>query len=895
MRLAAGTRLDGYEILALLGTGGMGEVYRARDSQLKREVAIKVLPQFVSQDSDRLRRFEQEAQAAAALNHPNILAVHRFGSFEGAPYLVSELLEGGTLRQQLEHGSMPTRKAIEYGAQIARGLAAAHEKGIVHRDLKPENLFVTKDGRVKILDFGLAKLTKAQSASNDLGTTVNLGTDPGIVMGTVGYMSPEQVRGKAADHRTDIFAFGAILYEMLAGKRVFQRPTSPETMTAILNEDPPDISQVTANIPLAMQRLVHRCLEKNPEQRFQSASDLAFALDALSDSGSSSSANAANVVTGVGRRWKIIVLAAVAVLALSIGGFFVFLHHKPKLTDKDRASVATEKKPPVQRQLTALPSGDSVLAAVISPDGRMLAYTDRSEGLVLLQIDSGEKRLFPNLGQVSPVAWFSDGVHLLVSPSNLHGLLKVSTLDGSTRRLLDESFFLVSASISPDAANIALVGGFGAEEGEVWVMGIGGEGLHRIKDVSNGRSYASIAWSPTSKRLALTSFVGSVDQPQEVSLQSCDPDGGRCSVILSDKKLIGWNGVTDVVWSSDSRVFYHQLDREGHENIWSIPVDPGSGKVTGSPSLVTSQTAFRPSGLSLSEDGKKLAFLGNRQLDTVQLLDPRRTDVKLEAAQEIKGDTWDKELSGWTPDSAAILFSSNPRQRWGIFKHDVRTKLTTPLMVGPDDYYDPAVSSDGRWLLFTAQSADRNGNHPRQFMRMPLNGGSASAVASGEVSCRCASKTNECVISETEKDGLAFSLFDPLQGRGRHLAQTEPVGELDWSLSADGKKLSWVSKSDLSRIEILDIQSSAKSAIELKGLRVQTLSWDPDNEHFYVSGTLGSNFVISSAGLDGKTRNILTVPQGQGWPSTPVPSPDGRYLGFTLRRFDANVVMLENF
>jgi eukaryotic-like serine/threonine-protein kinase len=249
MPLSAGTKLDGYEILSLLGAGGMGEVYRARDSVLKREVAIKVLPSFVSQDADRLRRFEQEAQAAAALNHPNILGVHQFGSFEGAQYLVSELLEGGTLRQQLEHGPMPTRKVIEYGAQIACGLAAAHEKGILHRDLKPENLFVTKDGRVKILDFGLAKLNKDRAASDDLGTTINLGTDPGIVMGTIGYMSPEQVRGKAADHRADIFALGAILYEMLAGKRAFAKPTSTETMTAILNEDPPAISLAAPSAP----------------------------------------------------------------------------------------------------------------------------------------------------------------------------------------------------------------------------------------------------------------------------------------------------------------------------------------------------------------------------------------------------------------------------------------------------------------------------------------------------------------------------------------------------------------------------------------------------------------------------------------------------------------------
>src|SRR5277367_3424993 len=229
MPLAAGTKLGSYEILGLLGAGGMGEVYRARDPALKREIAIKVLPSFVSRDPDRLQRFEQEAQAAAALDHPNILAVHQFGSFEGAPYLVSELLVGSTLRETLDHGPLPVRKTIDYGVQIAHGLAAAHEKGIVHRDLKPENLFVTKEGRVKILDFGLAKLVQRQPELDAPAPTLTVGTDPGLVMGTAGYMSPEQVRGQPLDHRTDIFAFGAILYEMLAGKRAFQRPTPVET------------------------------------------------------------------------------------------------------------------------------------------------------------------------------------------------------------------------------------------------------------------------------------------------------------------------------------------------------------------------------------------------------------------------------------------------------------------------------------------------------------------------------------------------------------------------------------------------------------------------------------------------------------------------------------------
>src|SRR5271167_3640891 len=230
MNLTPGTKLGPYEIVSLLGAGGMGEVYRARDSRLRRDVAIKVLPQELSLDAERMRRFEQEALATAALNHPNILAVFDIGTSEGSPYVVSELLEGETLRDRLRTGAIATRKSLDYALQIAHGLAAAHEKGIIHRDLKPENLFVTKDGRVKILDFGLAKLTQPQSSSESSALTQTEGTEAGVLMGTVGYMAPEQVRGQSTDHRADIFAFGAILYEMLTGKRAFQRSTSAEAM-----------------------------------------------------------------------------------------------------------------------------------------------------------------------------------------------------------------------------------------------------------------------------------------------------------------------------------------------------------------------------------------------------------------------------------------------------------------------------------------------------------------------------------------------------------------------------------------------------------------------------------------------------------------------------------------
>src|SRR5271170_1551123 len=282
MNLAPGTKLGPYEIASLLGAGGMGEVYRARDSRLRRDVAIKVLPQALSLDSDRMRRFEQEALATAALNHPNILAVFDIGTSEGSPYVVSELLEGETLRDRLRSGSIPVRKALDYALQIAHGLAAAHEKGIIHRDLKPENLFLTKDGRLKILDFGLAKLTQAEPSANTSLATVSHGTEAGMVLGTAGYMSPEQVRGLALDTRSDIFSFGAILYELLSGKRAFHGDTAADTMSSILKEDPPDLSETNRNVSPALERIVQHCLEKRPEARFHSASDIAFDLEHLS-------------------------------------------------------------------------------------------------------------------------------------------------------------------------------------------------------------------------------------------------------------------------------------------------------------------------------------------------------------------------------------------------------------------------------------------------------------------------------------------------------------------------------------------------------------------------------------------------------------------------------------
>ncbi|MFI5168374.1 MAG: protein kinase [Thermoanaerobaculales bacterium] len=368
--LTPGTRLGPYEIIAPLGAGGMGEVYRAHDTKLGRDVAVKVLPSYLADNPDALARFEREARAVAQLSHPNILAIYDFGRQGETAYAVMELLEGETLRARLEHGALPARKAVDFAVQMADGLAAAHEKGIVHRDLKPENVFLTSDSHVKILDFGLAKVGGSMLANSGktLTTPPEGGTGPGVVMGTVGYMSPEQVRGEAADHRSDIFSFGAVLYEMLSGSRAFARETAAESMTAILKEDPPELVASGIGASPALQRIVQHCLEKKPGERFQSARDIAFALQALSGS----------VVTGgakatVGRpNWKPWAVTACAVAAVGIAAA-VFYHQGAKAGLHAAAEINF-------RQVCFRPQ--AIFQAAFAPDGETIVYSAALEGNV---------------------------------------------------------------------------------------------------------------------------------------------------------------------------------------------------------------------------------------------------------------------------------------------------------------------------------------------------------------------------------------------------------------------------------------------------------------------------------------------------------------------------------
>jgi eukaryotic-like serine/threonine-protein kinase len=442
MALPAGTKLGPYEIQSPLGAGG-GEVYRGSDPRLGRDVAIKILPVSFTADTERLRRFEQEARAVAALNHPNILAIYDIGTGEGAPFIISELLEGETLRNRLSDGALPVRKAIEYAVQMAQGLAAAHEKGIVHRDLKPENIFVTRDGRVKILDFGLAKLTQPE---DDRSETISHQTEAGVVLGTVGYMSPEQVRGTPADHRSDLFSFGAILYEMLSGRRAFHGETSADTMSSILRGESPGLTETNRGIAPGLEQIVQHCLEKNPEERFQSARDVAFDLQLLSGQTPSAAREWAIPESRLRRWWQRAAVAA-AVIGIFLAGYF---------TGVGSLSSPTFRQLSFQR--------GSIQSAAFAPDGQTVIYSAMWNGKPTPEMfstrigDLLSRSLQLDDSQIADISTSSE-MAILEHWRSITGwtgramLARVAISGGAPREVLDE---VQSAGWSPDGSSLAL-------------------------------------------------------------------------------------------------------------------------------------------------------------------------------------------------------------------------------------------------------------------------------------------------------------------------------------------------------------------------------------------------------------------------------------------------------
>jgi Tol biopolymer transport system component len=687
MTLTAGTKLGPYEIVAPLGAGGMGEVYRARDTKLGRDVAVKVLPERLSQDADALARFEREARAVAALSHPNILAIFDLALEEGRSYAVTELLDGETLRERLSEGALPTRKAVGYALQVVRGLAAAHEKGIVHRDLKPENVFVTRDGRVKILDFGLAKLMETTEPGETRSPTL-APTQPGVVMGTVGYMSPEQVRARPVDHRTDIFSFGAILYEMLSGERAFRGDSQAETMTAIVREEPPELTELAKNVPAGLDRVVRRCLEKNPEERFHSAHDLGIALETFAEA-TSGSAAALMAPKALRPRLPLAfgLIAALAALALLAAVGYLSGY---RLTRRPAAAPR-----PTFEQLTFQAGVEE--APNLSPDGKTFLFVSEEAGNADIYVQRVGGRNATNLTKDSPdadlqPAFSPDGSRIAFrSEREGGGIFLMGATGESVRRLSDVGF---DPAWSPDGKTIAV-----AAEGvkdplarsavsKLWLLNAE-TGEKRL--VTEGDAVQP-SWSPGGRRIA---YWGLPTGSGQRDLWTVAAGGAEKPVRITNDDAVDWNPF----WSPDGKLLYFASDRDGTMGLFRIAIDEETGKATGEPEPIGTPSLW--SGyFSASRDGRQIAYQSRAESSTIEWSAFDRVAGKMVGEPEpiLRGSLLVRNLDV-SPDGRWIAFATRGRQE-DIFL--MRSDGSGIKQLTNDAFKDraPVWSPDGKQIAF---------------------------------------------------------------------------------------------------------------------------------------------------------------------------------------------------
>ena len=795
MSLATGTKLGPYEIVSLLGAGGMGEVYRARDSRLKREVAIKVLPRTLSADADRLRRFEQEALATAALNHPNILAVFDIGTTDGAPYVVSELLEGETLRERLRSGAIPVRKTLEYAMQIARGLAAAHEKGIVHRDLKPENLFLTKDGRVKILDFGLAKLTQPETGDQTPATMTHV-TEAGVVMGTAGYMSPEQVRGAAVGPRSDIFSFGAILYEMVSGKRAFHRETPADTMSAILKEEPADLSETNRNVSPALERIVHHCLEKNPEQRFHSASDIAFDLEHLSGSTAAAASGKMAAIPETSPNRKLLAALAVGlVVAATMLGFGWWL---------GKRTVAASA--PEYKQITFRTG--SIGNARFTPDGGVVysaAWDGGDDQLYLSRTDEpGARELGLKNAELLSISKNGE-LAIRLNTINYGGYARSGTLarmplSGGTPREVIEN--VQDADWAADGENMAIVR-------------LVPETLHWRLEYPVGKLlFESIGWishpkiSPDGKWVAFADHeVPGGDDQGSVALISSDGKG-------KEKKLsTGWTSLEGILWSPKA------------DEVWFTSTKTGSAE---NPRAVTLDGKLRnitnvPGGV----------WVEDRRNDTMLVITHRqRVGIRGVAP----GEKEEHELGwlGWsilrdiTPDGHKIVFEEDGDgggPNYTVFLRDTDGSPPARIAEGNCD----GISPDAKWVVNRSAKGG-------PLSLVPTGAGEARQLTHDSVSygrVRWMPDGKHLLAEGIEPGhGPRSYMIDLVSGDSKPIT---PEGVSGTLLSPDGKSIV-VHGSD-GKIGIWPLDGSGMRPIPGLDSTYYVSRWSPDGASLYVASS----------------------------------------------------------
>ena len=858
MSLSAGTRLGPYEILSPLGAGGMGEVYRARDTKLDRDVAIKILPERLATDDGALERFEREAKVVAALNHPNILGIYDFGKEGNVSYAAMELLEGETLREKLG-APVPVRKAIEYAVQIAQGLAAAHEKGVVHRDLKPENLFVNHDGRVKILDFGLAKVVRSESPGSNAPTAA-LGTEPGVVMGTVGYMSPEQVRGLSADHRSDIFSFGAILYEMLSGRRAFHGASAAETMSAIAKEDPPELSSSAPNVSPALDGIVRHCLEKSPSERFQSARDLAFDLQAATASSSARSGPAASRFAGRGVRLPSLVLAAaIAGAALA----FVAAYRLGMRTGDRHA----REHPPTFQRLTF--RRGTVLDARFSSDGKTLVYCAAWQGEPPSLYSARATAPQSQKLDLPPATLFSVsrsdelliglGWHFTIGFTSEATLARAGISGGAPKPVAER---VVSADWSPDGQTMAISRFVG--ESDVLEYPVG----HVL--------YSTVNWIDSVRVSADGNRVAFADHNIR------GDTAGDVVVVNRQGKLTrlarGAKNILALVWSPDGREVWWSGSRTGNTAV--LVATDLSGKER--PIFGTGATTLLMDNLT---SGQSLVVQSSarRELSFVTRDSP--------AEKDLSWLDWSFPTDLSSDGRSALISEQGDATKEDYLLYLRPTDGSPGVEVGPG--LGSTISPDGKFVASVRRAGDEH------LMLYPTGIGQPKELPFPGLkpiwACWFPDGRRLLVSADSQKRPAGLYEKDLQSGAVRSVS-SPPLEPYHFRVSPDGETVAGISPDE--KITLVSLRTGVSRSFPDDLLAGDVLAWSADGRALYFSDRTPMPAGVYRLDIATGRRELVreVVPQDRAGVQTIAPvftTPDGRAIAFSFRRILDELFLVE--
>ena len=911
-KVVAGAVSPRFRVLEQVGGGGMGVVFKAHDTKLRRNVALKFLPPELLRDPQALERFQREAYAASALNHPNICTVYDVDECEGQPVISMELLEGQTLERRIGAQPLPMAELLDLSIQISDALENAHSKGIIHRDIKPSNIFVSLRGQAKILDFGLAKLQESETP-NQQQSTLGQGkpeqesnpdltlTDTGVTIGTAGYMSPEQIRGERLTVHTDLFSFGLVLYEMATGQRPFKGDTRSKLHNAILEQVPCSVRQLNHELPASLETIISRALKKDREARYQTASNMRADLESVKRSFESKHSV----------RWLRLASAVALATVFLIAGTIFWMA-------KRRAGFLPVQPEVKLQQLTTNSFENRVLNGAISPDGKYLAYADMN-GMHIKRMATGDTETVPQPAllngknfdwEINPTTWFPDGTRFVANaraPVPFGGVANsagtsiwlVSVLGGVPKKLRDNA---AAYSVSPDGSLVS----FGSNPGkvgdrEIWLMRPDGEQAQKLYEVGEGSTIGGLIWTPDGQRVLYIQSDGSPDGSND-SVLSRDLRGGPVITLLSPSKL---KEMVDLSFLPDGRLIYAVKEPPPMSdtcNYWVTRIDPRTGQAIEQSRKLTHETEFCMNSAGATADGKRFAFVQWKPHLTSYVAELASGGTRLLQLRHFPlNDTMDG-IADWTADGKAVILSANRTGHFGIYKESLDADTAEALVTKGFGSF-PRVTPDGKWVLYlgNAQSGVYSPTEPAPLMRVAINGGPSERLFTtgpwAFITCS-RSASGACVLAEPSDDRrqAIITTLDALKGRGAELARfpLDP-NDNDWwvDISPDGTRLATM-RTPTSPIEILSLRGRPIQQLNVKGWsNFQAYSWTADGRSlFVVSGVRGRRTLLH-VDLQGNAQ-VLWEGSGSG-ETLAIPSPDGRHLAIQNWTAEGNIWMMENF